>query len=362
MNTTFLSLLFLLPNLNQDVDLELFQMPAGFEISIYAEVPGARSLELGPPGVVYVGNRRGGTIHAVIDKDQDGLADAVMPLIDDLDMPNGIEYHEGSLYIAENHRIRRFDDAGSVPKSLGSGKIIAELPDKSHHGWRYMGMGPDGYLYYAIGAPCNICNEPGFATIERIRPDGSDRSVYAEGVRNSVGFDWHPQTGELWFTDNGRDWMGDDLPPDEINRASIQGQHFGYPYCHGSDTADPEFGKERSCAEFIPPVQLLGAHVAPLGIHFYTGNQFPSKYRTGAFVAEHGSWNRSEKVGYRLMFLELEGDRIIAYRPFVTGWLDEIEGVIGRPVDVLTMPDGAILVSDDKAGRVYRITYKKPAE
>jgi glucose/arabinose dehydrogenase len=237
--------------------------------------------------------------------------------------------------------------------------VATDLPEEDSHGWRYAGFGPDGRLYYAIGAPCNICDRDaeGFATIVRAGPDGRGREVVARGIRNSVGFDWHPRTGALWFTDNGRDWLGDDAPPDEIGVVERPGQgpapHFGYPHCHGGTIADPEFGAGKPCAGFVAPKVALGAHVAPLGLRFYRGAGFGAEYRDAAFVAEHGSWNRAAKVGYRVMMLR-ERDGRLAYEPFVTGFL-EGQTVLGRPVDLLPLPDGSLLLSDDYAGAVYRI-------
>jgi glucose/arabinose dehydrogenase len=239
--------------------------------------------------------------------------------------------------------------------------IRDDLPAPRHHGWRYMGFGPDGMLYVSIGAPCNVCDEEGFALIERMAPDGSQREVFARGIRNSVGFDWNPTTNVLWFTDNGRDMLGDNRPPDELNRAPRQGMHFGFPYCHGGSIPDPEFGRDRPCSDFVPPAQTLGPHVAALGMRFYTGDMFPPEYRMQVFIAEHGSWNRSRKIGYRISLVTLD-DRGVAsdYRPFAEGWLRN-EQAWGRPVDVLVMPDGALLVSDDRAGTVYRISYQGTA-
>jgi glucose/arabinose dehydrogenase len=231
-----------------------------------------------------------------------------------------------------------------------------DLPSKKHHGWRYIGFGPDGKLYISIGMPCNICNEAGFGQIVRMNADGSERETYAEGVRNSVGFTWHPDSGHLWFTDNGRDMLGDDLPPDELNHASASGQHFGYPYCHAGEIVDPKLGEGKDCSDYRPPAQKLGPHVASLGVKFYTGDMFPAEYRGQVFIAEHGSWNRSKKSGYRITLVELEDGVPVSYEPFATGWLQG-EAVSGRPVDLLVLPDGSMLLSDDHAGKLYRISY-----
>ncbi len=233
------------------------------------------------------------------------------------------------------------------------------LPHDNHHGWRYIGFGPDGMLYVAVGAPCNVCDrdEDRYALILKMAPDGSDRQVFARGVRNSVGFDWHPDTGELWFTDNGRDWLGDDLPPDELNHAPGAGLHFGFPYCHGGEIPDPEYGNRRRCEEFAAPAMKLAPHAASLGIRFYDGAMFPHAYRHQIFIAEHGSWNRTDPIGYRITMVRLTQGEAAAYEVFGEGWLQGRD-VTGRPVDLLVMPDGALLVSDDYAGAIYRISYR----
>ncbi|HTY79355.1 MAG TPA: PQQ-dependent sugar dehydrogenase, partial [Candidatus Bathyarchaeia archaeon] len=237
--------------------------------------------------------------------------------------------------------------------------VTDRLPKDRHHGWKFIAFGPDGKLYVPVGAPCNIC-EPDpdrYANIMRMNPDGSELETFARGVRNTVGFDWDPRTREMWFTDNGRDWLGDDAPPDELNHAPRAGMHFGFPYCHGGTISDPEFGRRRPCADFTAPAQNLGPHVASLGMRFYTGAQFPTAYRNQIFIAEHGSWNRSRKIGYRVTLVRLENGRAVAYEPFATGWLRG-EDPWGRPADVLVMPDGSLLVSDDYAGAIYRISYR----
>jgi glucose/arabinose dehydrogenase len=236
--------------------------------------------------------------------------------------------------------------------------ITDRFPRETHHGWKFIRFGPDGWLYVPVGAPCNIGEpDPAHALISRIKPDGTAYEVFARGIRNSVGFDWDPRSKELWFTDNGRDMLGDDLPSDELNHAARAGMHFGYPYCHQGDTADPEFGGKRACAEFAPPAVKLGAHVASLGMRFYTGASFPAEYRNNIFVAEHGSWNRSKMIGYRIARVVVEGGRVTKHEVFAEGWLQN-ESAWGRPVDLEVMPDGSLLVSDDLAGVVYRIAYR----
>jgi glucose/arabinose dehydrogenase len=336
------------------VNLDEISLPEGFAIDVYAEVPKARSLALGANNVVYVSNRRADSIYAIVP----GARTQVVEIDDGLETPNGIAYFEGDLYVAEIERVLVYRDIdGRLGKPPQPETLDIELPDESHHGWRYIGFGPDGKLYISIGAPCNICDREGFARIERMNPDGSEREVYAEGIRNSVGMTWNPENGELWFTDNGRDMLGDDLPAGELNHAPNKGMHFGYPFCHGGDLPDPEFGRKRACSEFVPPAQKLGPHVAPLGLSFYSGTMFPEEYRGQVFIAEHGSWNRSKKIGYRVTLVRLEDGKPVSYEVFADGWLDG-QTSNGRPVDVLMMPDGALLLSDDANGLVYRISYE----
>jgi len=342
--------------------LDALHLPPGFRIALYADsVPDARSLALGDRGTLFVGSREAGVVYAVRDTNRDGRADQTITLLRGLGTPNGVAFKDGALYVAEVWRILRYDSIESHLDHPAKPVVITDrLPREGHHGWRYIGFGPpgDGWLYVGSGAPCNICNPPGelFAALLRLRPDGRDLQVFARGVRNTVGFDWHPDTHELWFTDNGRDWLGPDAPPDELDRAPRAGLHFGFPYCHGGTIVDPEFGAGHACADYVAPEQALGAHVASLGMRFYTGTMFPPEYRGQIFIAEHGSWNRVIPVGYRISLVRLERGRAVSYEPFVKGWLRG-GSAWGRPVDLLVMPDGALLVSDDKAGVVYRISY-----
>jgi glucose/arabinose dehydrogenase len=338
------------------------QLPPGFRIELYATgVPNARSLTLSPSGTVFVGSKRAGRVYALTASGRHDKADEVITIARGLHEPNGVVLHDGSLYVAEVSRVLRYDAIETRLKNpLAPVVVSADLPLNTQHEWRYIRFGPDGWLYVGVGAPCNVCEsaDKRVASILRMRPDGSGMEVYASGVRNSVGFDWQPQSQELWFTENGRDNMGDDIPPDELNYAPRAGMNFGFPYCHGEDIPDPEFGREHSCAEFVAPAWNLPAHVAAIGMRFYTGNMFPEEYRGGIFIAEHGSWNRSVPIGYRVSRVVLDDDRAVKYEPFAQGWL--IGGWHwGRPVDVLVMPDGALLVSDDYAGAVYRISYQK---
>jgi glucose/arabinose dehydrogenase len=340
----------------KDVRLGSIKLPPGFTISLYAEVPGARSMTLGPGGTLFVGTRDG-FVYAVVDAGDGTRARKVLTLAKDLNEPNGVAVRGGALYVAEISRILRFDGIESRLESPPKPAVVTDaLPKDGHHGWKFIAFGPDGWLYVPVGAPCNICkrSDP-YATISRMRPDGTGFEVYARGVRNTVGFDWDPATKELWFTDNGRDRMGDDTPPDELNHAPRAGMHFGYPWCHGGDVKDPEFGRERPCSEFTRPALKLQPHAAALGMRFYTGTTFPERYRGRIFVAEHGSWDRSKKVGYRVVVARFDGGKG-SEEVFAEGWL-EGEKAWGRPVDVLVRPDGSLLVSDDKAGVIYRIAF-----
>ena len=341
--------------------LSQIALPAGFAIDYFAEdVPGARSMTLGDEGTLFVGTRGEGRVYALPDRNGDARADTVITIAGGLFQPNGVAFQNGSLYVAEVDRVIRFDGIESRLDDPPDPVVVSDaFPDETTHGWKFIAFGPDGKLYVPVGAPCNVCEPPGplFSRILRMNPDGSNLSVYAEGMRNSVGFDWHPETGVLWWTDNGRDWLGDDLPPDELNRAPEAGMHFGYPYCHGANIPDPEFGDLRSCDEFTPPVQELGPHVAALGMRFYTGSMFPEEYTTQIFIAEHGSWNRVVPIGYRVTLVRLEGARAVSYEVFADGWLQGASAW-GRPVEVEIAPDGALLVSDDRAGAIYRIWYE----
>jgi len=335
--------------------LDDVKLPPGFVIEDYADVPKARSLALGDRGTLFVSNRRGRSVYAVVENN-DGSTRTI-ELVDGLSTPNGIAFHKGDLYVAEIDRVYRYAQIEDHLEDAPDGEVLdIDLPSDSHHGWRYIGFGPDDKLYISIGAPCNVCDEYGYAQIIRVNTDGSERETYASGIRNSVGFTWHPESDELWFTDNGRDMMGDDLPPGELNRATRQGLHFGYPYCHAGEILDPKFGKGRECENYTPPAQKLGPHVAPLGVKFYTGDMFPAEYRNQVFIAEHGSWNRSKKIGYRVSIVRLDGNQAVSYEPFAFGWLQG-QSVSGRPVDVLVKDDGSLLVSDDFAGKIYRISY-----
>jgi len=351
-------------NISQDnqKNLSKLKLPDGFKISIFAEVPNARSLTISPQGTIYVGNMSGDKVYAVRDNDKDGKADKVYVLASGLKMPNGVAVKDGNLYVAAVSTIYRFRDIENHLSNPPKPEVVYDqYPTATHHGWKFIAFGPDGKLYVPVGAPCNICESKDevYASITRINSDGSGREVYVHGVRNSVGFDWNPLTGNLWFTDNGRDMLGDDIPPDELNKVEKQGQHFGYPYCHAGKYRDPEFGIDHTCDEFVKPEWNFVAHTASLGMRFYTGSMFPATYRNQILVAQHGSWNRSKKSGYKVLKVTVENDHAVKSDVFIEGWLnDATQEVWGRPVDVLQLPDGSLLVSDDYAGLIYRVTYQ----
>lgn len=347
----------------QRLQLDKIQLRPNFKIEVYAQdVPGARSMAQGKDGIVFVGTRSEGKVYAILDKDGDRRADEVITIAKDLNYPNGVAFRDGHLYVAEISRILRYDNIEknllNPPKPV---VVTDQLPQDKHHGWKFIRFGPDGNLYIPIGAPCNICEKPlPYATIGYMKPEGGPWEVYAQGVRNTVGFDWHPQTKELWFTENGRDWLGDDLPPDELNCAPQPGLHFGFPYFYGQNIVDPMFPTKLKAAECTPSELDLGAHVAALGMRFYRGTMFPSRYQNQIFIAEHGSWNRSTPIGYRLICVRLEEGKAVKHHEiFAHGWILDSKKVWGRPVDVEELSDGSLLVSDDHAGALYRITYQK---
>jgi glucose/arabinose dehydrogenase len=337
------------------------KLPPGFKIDVYADnVPNARSMCLSPNGILFVGTREN-RVFAVVDTNKDNTADEIFTIASGLNSPNGVAFKDGSLYIAEISKVWRYDGIEDNLKNPPAPVLINDsFPTEAHHGWKFIRFGPDGKLYAPVGAPCNIClsEDERFASIMRMNPDGTELEVFAHGVRNTVGFDFHPVTNDLWFTDNGRDLLGDNIPPDELNCTPQIGMHFGYPFWHGKNIPDPEFGEGHSASEFTLPVQELGPHVAALGMRFYTGNMFPAEYKNQIFIAEHGSWNRSTKIGYRISLVRLEGNESVGYETFAEGWLNG-DSVSGRPVDVQVMPDGSLLVSDDFAGVIYRISFQR---
>src|SRR5512145_1264541 len=300
-----------------DLPLGTIRLPPGFRIDLYAaDVPGARSMTLSPGGILFVGSRDAGNVYAVLDRGKRNRADEVVVIARGMNMPNGVAFRDGALFVAEVGRVLRFDGIESRLKNPPKPVVVnASFPTKTHHGWKLIRFGPDGHLYVPVGAPCNVCEEkdPRFAAIHRMKPDGTALEIFASGVRNTVGFDWHPETKELWFTDNGRDRMGDDRPPDELNRAPRKGMHFGFPFLHGKAIPDPEFGNRGKGRSFTPPEMELGPHVASLGMRFYTGTMFPDEYRNQIFIAEHGSWDRSTPIGYRVTRVRLSNGRAAGY-------------------------------------------------
>ncbi|MCG8569335.1 MAG: PQQ-dependent sugar dehydrogenase [Spirochaetes bacterium] len=342
-------------------NLSQIQLPAGFQIQYYAKnVITARSLTVSPTGIVYVGSKKG-KIYALVDEDHDWVAEKVVIVLSGLNRPIGVDYYQGDLYISEVSRILKIADIDKHYASHPSYQVVsAAFPTDMHHGQKFIKIGPDKKLYVPIGAPCNIClkKDPRYASLMRMELDGSQLEIFAHGIRNTVGFDWHPQTKTLWFTDNGRDQMGDNLPPDELNKAVKSGLHFGYPFLHGNNIKDPVFGSQLPAITVTKPEQELGPHVAALGMRFYTGRQFPQHYFDQIFIAEHGSWNRTIPIGYRITLVKLTNNQVVSYEDFATGWLNSKGKYWGRPVDIEILTDGSLLVSDDYHHAVYRIYYE----
>ena len=330
------------------------QLPPGFQIEVYVDnINGARSMTRGANGTIFVGTRDTGNVYAIVDR-------KVLTIAHGLKSPNGVAFHDGDLYVAEISRILRFpkieENLNNPPKPT---VVTDHYPKSPWHGWKFIAFGPDNKLYVPVGMPCNTCErkESIFGTITRITPDGSQLEIFAKGIRNTVGFDWHPETKELWFTENGRDELGDDIPPEELNYAPKAGLNFGFPYFYGKSGVDTTYKSKIDLKDTQPPAIEMPAHTAPLGMRFYTGSMFPKDYHNQIFIAQHGSWNRSKPAGYQVSMVKLDGNRAVSYEPFATGWLSD-DKYWGRPVDVLVMPDGSLLVSDDFANCIYRISYK----
>lgn len=340
--------------------LDKIQLPEGFTISVYAEVPSARSICVSPSGTVFAGTRND-KVFAIPDKNNDGKADSVYQIASGLRSASGVAFRDGSLYIGASSTIYKMENIESHLSDPPKPSIVYDqFPSDAHHGLRYISFGPDNKLYVGVGAPCNVClpSKPYYGSICRINPDGTGFEVFASGVRNTVGFDWNPDTKEMWFTDNGRDNMGDDIPNDELNKATKQGMNFGFPWCHQGNIPDPEFGKQKNCSDFTPPVKLLGPHVASLGMKFNKENKFPPEYKNAIFIAEHGSWNRSIPIGYRVSVVKMDANgNPMDPVPFAYGWLQNEKEVNGRPVDVAFLKDGSLLVSDDYNGVIYKISF-----
>lgn len=342
--------------------LAKLHVPTGFAITIYADnLPNARTLALGENGVVYVGTRQQGSVYAIADRNADGYAQTKYVIANNLYMPNGVAYKDGDLYVAETHRIIRFNNIQQHLSQPPKPEVVYDkFPSDRHHGWKYLAFGRDNRLYTTIGAPCNIClpKQDIYTSLVRLNSDGSGFEILARGIRNSVGFDWHPMSKQLFFSDNGRDYLGDDLPPDELNKWTHKGQHFGYPFCHAGNIPDPDFTLKK-CTQFTAPEWQFKAHLAPLGIHFYTGNQFPKQYKNQLFVAQHGSWNRTKPHGYRVVLVTFKDNKPVSENVFISGWLTKSGKVLGRPTDILQIADGSLLIADDTLGVVYRVAYVK---
>jgi len=336
--------------------VDKLKAPKGFKVEVYASgMPNARSLALGDKGTVFVGSRLQDKVYAIVDK---GGKREVKIIASGLYRPNGVAFKNGTLYIMELSQLSKIDNIEDKLDNPPKPTVILDgLPKDEAHGWKYIAIGPDNKLYFEIGQPCNNCLPPeGYATMRRVNLDGTGMETIAQGIRNTVGFDWHPTSKELYFTDNSRDWMSEDLPNDELNRMTKVGQHFGSPFCYQGNLPDQEFGWGRKCEEFTPPIALLGPHTAALGMKFYTGNSFPAKYKNQILVARHGSWNKTNKLGGDVVLVNIKKDGSAGpIEPFLTGFLDN-NSYVGRPVDVLVMKDGSVLVSDDWNGAVWRVS------
>lgn len=351
-------------------DLSKIALPPGFHIEQFASVDNAREMALGgvhdKRGVIYVGSFEAGNVYAL-----EFVADKVVAkhlIAHGLNTPLGVAWYDDTLYVSEVSRVVKYPHIDEQLEHPPTAVVVTDrLPNDNHHGGRFLAISKDGWLYVPVGMPCNVCkrDDTQYGILMRMRLDGRDQQLLARGIRNTVGFDFSPIDGSVWFTDNGRDMMGDEIPSDKLNHLTTADQHFGFPYCDQGDIADPEFGSEHACNQFTAPVVKLGPHVATLGMRFYTGSMFPAEYRNNIFIAEHGSWNRSKKIGYRVARVSFNPDGSVAGQDvFASGWLQvDLEGretVSGRPTDVLVMPDGALLVSDDTGNAIYRISYQKP--
>ncbi|CAA0104008.1 Cytochrome c5 [BD1-7 clade bacterium] len=344
-------------------NLQRLNMPTGFQISVYADdIEEPRGMALGDDGIVYVGSRKAGKVYAVLPATEDHVERQVKVIARGLHMPHGVVFSDGDLYVAEVSQIIRFRGIDPLRGKIPAAEVVyGGMPKVNHHGWKTLHLGPDDKLYFPVGMPCNTCDyrssQPLFGSIVRMTKDGKDVEFIAKGIRHSVGFGFHPQTGVMWFSDNGQDFMGDNLPPDELNRLSQEGLDFGFPYFYGNNIPSP--GYDRPPKGVTPPVFELPAHVAPLGVHFYRGSMFPKSYRNKLLIAEHGSWNRTSKVGYRISTLNIKNEKASDYKPLINGWLQG-ESAWGRPVAFLELPDGSLLISDDKADVIYQLRYSPP--
>jgi glucose/arabinose dehydrogenase len=343
-----------------EANLKKIELPQGFRITLYASgVNSARQMAQGPKGTLFAGAFGVGNVYAI--RDQGGKAE-VKTVIKGLKMPTGIAFHDGTLYVADIDRILAYENAEDMLDKMPEGRVVYDdMPPYTPHGWKYLTVDKQGWLYVPFGVPCNICMPPtSTAQIRRVDPKTGMAELVALGVRNSVGGDVDPRSGRYWFSENARDWLGDDVPSDKLNHVAKVGTHFGYPYCHQGDLPDPKYAMGHECAEFTAPVVKLGNHVAPLGMKFYTGSQFPEDYRNSIFIAEHGSWNRHKYQGARIVRVVVDPDGKQAKEEvFASGWLDGDKNYLGRPADVFVDRDGSLLVADDWAGAIYRISYSR---
>jgi glucose/arabinose dehydrogenase len=339
-------------------NLRNVKLPRGFKIEVWAQgVPSARQMAWGDKGTLFVGSFSGGTVYAIRDN---GGTREVKTILKGLKMPTGLAFRDGALYVVDIDRILRYDNAEATLDNMPEGKVVYnDMPAYVAHGWKYLTFDKEGWLYVPFGPPCNVCLAPtSLSQVRRINPNTGEAEVVAAGVRNSVGGDIDPRSGQYWFTENARDWVSDDMPSDKLNRIAKHGAHYGYPYCHQGDMLDPKYGAGHQCSEFTPPVVKLGAHVAPLGMKFYTGDQFPREYRNNIFIAEHGSWNRHQYQGARIQRVITDPNgRVARQEVFASGWIDGQRSYTGRPADIVVAPDGSLLVADDWAGAIYRISY-----
>ena len=344
-----------------EIPLQNLRLPAGFKAEVWASgMPGARAMARAENGKIYIGTRGIGRVYELTDN---GSSRTSRVVVDKLVQPAGVAYGNGALYVMAIDKVLRYDGIASNPGVAPVDMTAAfKLPPEQHHNWKYIAFGPDGKLYVPFGAPCNIC-EPGaeYAQIRRYNADGSGMEVIARGVRNTQGFAWHPESRELWFSDHGRDWMGDDGPADELNRLTRNGQNFGFPYCHANGIADRDFARANACDGVTLPVQTMGPHASAMGVHFYTGSMFPPEYRNTLFVARKGSWNRTQKFGFDVVTVRMDAQgNSPRIQPFMTGFLDPInDSFSGRPTYLLQMPDGSLLISDEQMGAIYRISYAR---
>jgi glucose/arabinose dehydrogenase len=351
-----------LPTSMEDLQKNLakVKLPKGFKIEVYAQgVPSARQMAWGDKGTLFVGSFSAASVYAIVDNN--GKKE-VKTILKDMTMPTGIAFRDGALYVADIHQILKYENAEANLDKMPAAKVVYnDMPKFIPHGWKYLTFDKDGWLYVPLGPPCNECLPPsGLSQVRRVNPANGNMEVVAMGVRNSVGGDIDPRSGRYWFTENARDWISDDLPSDKLNVIKTHGAHYGYPYCHQGDIVDPKYGMGHKCSEFVPPAAKLGAHVAPLGMKFYTGSQFPAEYKNNIFIAEHGSWNRHKYQGARIMRVIADPDgKSVKQEVFASGWINGDQSYTGRPADIVLAKDGSLLVADDWAGAIYRISYGK---